>query len=154
MYVMLYLYFFFFKQKTAYEMRISDWSSDVCSSDLWTQPLQVDDGPVLVGDLVLEATVQDDRGRSIATESRIPYFGRDRYVGINYSGWAKAGTANDVETLVVGRDGKPRAGVPYYVKIERKLNKGASVKGAGNAQLTPHGPQRTEERRVGKKGGS
>src|SRR3546814_7474485 len=28
------LYFFFFKQKTAYEMRISDWSSDVCSSDL------------------------------------------------------------------------------------------------------------------------
>src|SRR3546814_8849499 len=28
------LHFFFFKQKTAYEMRISDWSSDVCSSDL------------------------------------------------------------------------------------------------------------------------
>src|SRR3546814_6242277 len=38
-------FFFFFKQKTAYEMRISDWSSDVCSSDLmqnaagsWVQP--------------------------------------------------------------------------------------------------------------------
>src|SRR3546814_1094437 len=31
---MLTLFFFFFKQKTAYEMRISDWSSDVCSSDL------------------------------------------------------------------------------------------------------------------------
>src|SRR3546814_4104492 len=34
--------FFFFKQKTAYEMRISDWSSDVCSSDLlgaWPGPL-------------------------------------------------------------------------------------------------------------------
>src|SRR3546814_8479767 len=29
-----YFCFFFFKQKTAYEMRISDWSSDVCSSDL------------------------------------------------------------------------------------------------------------------------
>src|SRR3546814_2581506 len=28
------MYFFFYKQKTAYEMRISDWSSDVCSSDL------------------------------------------------------------------------------------------------------------------------
>src|SRR3546814_1448885 len=28
------LLFFFFKQKTSYEMRISDWSSDVCSSDL------------------------------------------------------------------------------------------------------------------------
>src|SRR3546814_5234645 len=30
--------FFFFKQKTAYEMRISDWSSDVCSSDLHVPP--------------------------------------------------------------------------------------------------------------------
>src|SRR3546814_19956484 len=33
-YVVLYIYVFFFKQKTAYEMRISDWSSDACSSDL------------------------------------------------------------------------------------------------------------------------
>src|SRR3546814_17058842 len=32
--LMSFLSFFFFKQKTAYEMRISDWSSDVCSSDL------------------------------------------------------------------------------------------------------------------------
>src|SRR3546814_4086778 len=31
---MILIYFFVFKQKTAYEMRISDWSSDVCSSDL------------------------------------------------------------------------------------------------------------------------
>src|SRR3546814_4920857 len=31
---MLFLYGFFFKQKTAYDMRISDWSSEVCSSDL------------------------------------------------------------------------------------------------------------------------
>src|SRR3546814_2975512 len=31
---MIICFFFFFKQKTAYEMRISDWSSDVCSSDL------------------------------------------------------------------------------------------------------------------------
>src|SRR3546814_10152882 len=35
------LFFVFFKQKTAYEMRISDWSSDVCSSDL-TIPLHRD----------------------------------------------------------------------------------------------------------------
>src|SRR3546814_1219493 len=33
-FVLLIIGFFFFKQKTAYEMRISDWSSDVCSSDL------------------------------------------------------------------------------------------------------------------------
>src|SRR3546814_1006151 len=33
----MWLFVFFFKQKTAYEMRISDWSSDVCSSDLARQ---------------------------------------------------------------------------------------------------------------------
>src|SRR3546814_1273971 len=33
-YIVSFMLFFFFKQKTAYEMRISDWSSDVCSSDL------------------------------------------------------------------------------------------------------------------------
>src|SRR3546814_5418184 len=34
--------FFFFKQKTAYEMRISDWSSDVCSSDLLNHAIKRD----------------------------------------------------------------------------------------------------------------
>src|SRR3546814_3140324 len=34
------MFVFFFKQKTAYEMRISDWSSDVCSSDLWKASLR------------------------------------------------------------------------------------------------------------------
>src|SRR3546814_2929969 len=36
--------FFFFKQKTAYEMRISDWSSDVCSSDLVAEAAERIDG--------------------------------------------------------------------------------------------------------------
>src|SRR3546814_2539261 len=36
---MFFVVFFFFKQKTAYEMRISDWSSDVCSSDLPDLPV-------------------------------------------------------------------------------------------------------------------
>src|SRR3546814_9026048 len=41
--------FFFFKQKTAYEMRISDWSSDVCSSDL-ARDAQTVNGSVKAGD--------------------------------------------------------------------------------------------------------
>src|SRR3546814_8273159 len=39
-YQMIVLLFFFVKQKTAYEMRISDWSSDVCSSDLAEQAME------------------------------------------------------------------------------------------------------------------
>src|SRR3546814_7339359 len=48
MFVLIYLFvfFFFFKQKTAYEMRVSDWSSDVCSSDLVEQRRELlDDRP-------------------------------------------------------------------------------------------------------------
>src|SRR3546814_2031066 len=39
--VLVSIFVFFFKQKTAYEMRISDWSSDVCSSDLAVRELFV-----------------------------------------------------------------------------------------------------------------
>src|SRR3546814_17707916 len=50
--------FFFVKQRTAYEMRISDWSSDVCSSDL---PAPGDSGDVCVGKM----TAQRQRGASV-----------------------------------------------------------------------------------------
>src|SRR3546814_5330747 len=46
--VLLFTFFFFFKQKTAYEMRISDWSSDVCSSDLPPGPDAVSAASMLV----------------------------------------------------------------------------------------------------------
>src|SRR3546814_4420947 len=68
--------FFFFKQKTAYEMRISDWSSDVCSSDLFGErgpvkiaaigPLNPTANP-LIGELssanaaLLDATRSEER---------------------------------------------------------------------------------------------
>src|SRR3546814_6874813 len=45
---------FFFKQKTAYEMRISDWSSDVCSSDL-TRAAELSQLPLLADELLGQA---------------------------------------------------------------------------------------------------
>src|SRR3546814_13169549 len=53
--------FFFFKQKTAYEMRISDWSSDVCSSDLLVREKDVEQA---FGDQCAEigAVAVDDEG--------------------------------------------------------------------------------------------
>src|SRR3546814_1079813 len=63
--------FFFFKQKTAYEMHISDWSSDVCSSDLvsdtgkplgrlHTHQAKLEAGTLKVGDTV-QLTVDAER---------------------------------------------------------------------------------------------
>src|SRR3546814_7134915 len=43
-----FVFFFFFKQKSAYELRISDWSSDVCSSDLFMVDLATLTGAIIM----------------------------------------------------------------------------------------------------------
>src|SRR3546814_20548553 len=68
---MLVVVFFFCKQKTAYEMRISDWSSDVCSSDLDEEPT-VDPTAVPVG-LLAEAL---DPGLALAQRESAEAAGR------------------------------------------------------------------------------
>src|SRR3546814_670367 len=73
--------FCFFKQKTAYERRISDWSADVCSSDLRLRPPGAD------GDAFMQTgfrTVLSDRGVLALT-------GEDRY------GFLQGLVSNDVE---------------------------------------------------------
>src|SRR3546814_4706381 len=62
---MLFEFFFFFKQKTAYELRISDWSSDVCSSDLHGADLRsaaVDDDRI-DADLLQQHDIAREPGR-------------------------------------------------------------------------------------------
>src|SRR3546814_7198428 len=61
--------FFFFKQKTAYEMRISDWSSDVCSSDLNSPPsISSQFGPHSIFSIRLP--VISERGRAVGEIGR------------------------------------------------------------------------------------
>src|SRR3546814_9720733 len=70
---------FFFKQKTAYEMRISDWSSDVCSSDLQLQVRLAGEVPLrrlhhLVGGREVDIAVRPVDGRSL--ERAVAQIGR------------------------------------------------------------------------------
>src|SRR3546814_976624 len=62
MLIAVFLYLVFFKQKTAYELRISDWSSDVCSSDL--------DGQGRAFRRGVERGVQDQRGHRDVSRHR------------------------------------------------------------------------------------
>src|SRR3546814_1125389 len=66
--------FFFFKQKTAYEMRISDWSSDVCSSDLaqisHVFPISAADGS---GWQLLRAFPNAGKARPLKTEAELHF---------------------------------------------------------------------------------
>src|SRR3546814_7879585 len=59
--------FFFFKQKTAYEMRISDWSSDVCSSDLAASALRP---MVLIVVVAATVRVEDEEHQAAAERQR------------------------------------------------------------------------------------
>src|SRR3546814_5633439 len=66
----------FFKQKTSYEMRISDWSSDVCSSDLW-----VGEGPVQAVDRPRRHAGGVERLHPFGTAARPRHRSEERRVG-------------------------------------------------------------------------
>src|SRR3546814_2670210 len=73
------MYIFFFKQKTAYEMRISDWSSDVCSSDLDFRSIELpeQDVSVILGNPPFSMPIIDgfiDRSHSILPEDGVAAF--------------------------------------------------------------------------------
>src|SRR3546814_14352316 len=129
--------FFFFKQKTAYEMRISDWSSDVCSSDL-AEPLT----PLaaLRGDKVLVAGTFDTKRaellylRDCLAEQRV----KVRTVDLSTSG--KPSSA-DVPPHVVAAYHRGGAGGVFTG------DRGASVRAMAEAF---ENWIRSEERRVGK----
>ncbi|MDM4770115.1 alpha-2-macroglobulin [Solimonas sp. SE-A11] len=89
------------------------------------------------GRLLFDATVQDDRGKGIGAQASVPYYGRDRYAGVRWSGWMLTqGKPASVDAMVVDTAGKPVKGQPYYVKIDRQETHAARVKGAGNAYIT------------------
>src|SRR3546814_18590827 len=73
------MYVFFYKKKTAYEMRISDWSSDVCSSDLTGQPQQQAEHAGLAEDLEHDLVRVERRARAPGRDFlRLRIAGRER----------------------------------------------------------------------------
>src|SRR3546814_1892156 len=79
--VAVFLFLFFFKQKTAYEMRISDWSSDVCSSDL----AQIGDAAIVhvqpeIQIVMLQRQHQPHRARRLQVE-KLHFRSEERRVG-------------------------------------------------------------------------
>src|SRR3546814_1861367 len=104
---MMFVFVFFFKQKTAYEMRISDWSSDVCSSDLFDENLLLtssSDAAIamdgrskaeVIGELAWHlwpAWESSEIGKALseAIETRKPRTVRFRFASKHNSFWATA----------------------------------------------------------------
>src|SRR3546814_3748622 len=98
---MILLWFFFFKQKTAYEMRISDWSSDVCSSDLRRGPPRMPK-PATKPDGVAERGEEDDipavSGSPDASLTQDDSFTATSHAGLTYP-WGEIGRASGRERV-------------------------------------------------------
>src|SRR3546814_904639 len=103
--------FFFFKQKTAYEMRISDWSSDVCSSDVregrgMMTACEFQDGIGMTDDRKPDRCVRHDCRRALAESRAEVAFWRDVYERAAYQVY-----------LNMGHD---RVGATEYAKLDRE----------------------------------
>src|SRR3546814_739602 len=127
-YTVVYVVFFFFKQKTAYEMRISDWSSDVCSSDLggflglstdntdlfrFTQATAA--RAIAVGNA---AQVHADEGVALGVKTRV-LAGADRAVAIGSDS-----VASEADTVSFGHlatDEDEFTGGTYGSDLQRRL---------------------------------
>src|SRR3546814_6466650 len=106
---------FFVKQKTAYDMRISDWSSDVCSSDLWTSG-----APALV-EIVHDSTRQDSNIPVRRIENALQRYGQQvgalRLLarGINPAVAAPLSVAHKDLSTPEARRGMLMAILPYFL---------------------------------------
>src|SRR3546814_20035101 len=108
-------FFFFFKQKTAYEMRIIDWSSDVCSSDLFAE----------IGQQLVARCVGDDleatRANRLGIVARARVSGRGRLDRLGHRSRGRVGdefVARSDERRV-GKEGVSTCrcrGSPYHLK--------------------------------------
>src|SRR3546814_4149634 len=107
---MEWLCFFFFKQKTAYEMRSSDWSSDVCSSDLIPPAIGAVDIAVTQGAALQHAKLveQEDGVIAGAVEMPVPgstfliaVGGADRAVHVQHDVFQPVAVMKPVDPLAV-----------------------------------------------------
>src|SRR3546814_19115713 len=123
------IFFFFFKQKTAYEMRISDWSSDVCSSDLVKPQVEVRSRRVGGATYQVPVEVRTERAQALAIR------------------WLIAAARGRPETTMAARlSGE---------LMDAANNRGNAVKKREDAHRMADAnrafsPYRSEERRVGR----
>lgn len=92
---------------------------------------------IVYGKLNVESSVQDDRGKAIASRAAADYFAVDRLVGLKSTQWVfNEDQPGAINYLVVDTQGKPVAGTAVALTVQRQETVAAKVKGAGNAYLT------------------
>src|SRR3546814_960539 len=133
MFTYSFCFFFFFKQKTAYEMRISDWSSDVCSSDLKSEEKHRHENHQNPGRCGIAAGYAARMGfgfdrsgseiRYVADRRRRRKSGKCRWLHSRIQGWAHDGTGG----LQVRRRSAERRSEEHTSELQSLLRRSYAV---------------------------
>ncbi len=93
--------------------------------------------PVYYGQITVESSVRDERGKSVASRATAACFGRERFVGLNQQDWVlEEGKPARTSFIVTDQTGKTVSGAQVRIDIEKLQTKAARVKGAGDAYPT------------------
>lgn len=91
------------------------------------------------GEITVESSVRDDRGKFISAASRAPFIGRAKYVGLTQPDWIlTAGKETVIQGVIIDQAGQASANVPFTVSIEYEETKAARIKSAGNSYVTKY----------------
>lgn len=104
---------------------------------VWNEKYTIPQQSIYFGKLEVESSVQDDRGKSIASLSSADYIGVDRFVGLKSPEWFyETKKPVNLQAVVVDQEGKIIEGTDVSIVLEREDISIAKVKGAGNAYLS------------------
>ncbi len=102
----------------------------------WKTTFNLPEEKIVFGQIVVEGSVRDERGKSVASEARADYIGVDRLVGLKNTAWVyESKKPATLKTIVVDETGKPVSGVKVDLTIEKEEVVTAKVKSAGSAYL-------------------
>ena len=96
--------------------------------------LVLNEGSITYGELFVETSVKDERGKFVASHTTANYAQRDRFVGLKATAWVyNKNERSEIKVLVVDEKGIPQSGSEVTIQVQYKLYKSVRVKGAGNA---------------------
>ncbi len=108
------------------------------AGDLQTA-FEVNEQSIVHGRLLVESSVRDDRGKSIAHRAAARFVGRDRWVGVRQPDWLlEAGKPAEVLALVIDESDRLAVGQSVSIEVQYEKVEASRVKGAGNAYLTEY----------------
>lgn len=98
---------------------------------------KISDDQIYFGKITIEGSVQDDRGKTIASNTFVNFLACDYLVGLKSLQWiSKTNETAKFKAILVDKNGKPEVGLQVYIIIEKKKVVSAKVKSAGNSYKT------------------